>query len=653
MKLLSMVLKNFKGLREVNFNFPDGGNYNIYGTNGAGKTTTVDALTWLLFDKDSTDAKDFGIKTIVDGVPLHHAEHSVECVFLMEDGQTVTLKKVYKEKWQQPRGKMEAEFAGHTTGYFIDEVPKSQTEYKKFIGQVVGDEKRFKTLTSPLYFNEKLKDAERRAILMDIIGGVDQDVVIAENLSELAGLKPLLKGRKVEDYKLIVKQSLAKTKKEIDGIEPAIKEHQAMMIPGADPANMGLYQNARKLANNEIITIMKDIAEAHAGTVDTELEKKKAELNKKLWAARDKDDEANRVAKKELHTKAAEVGAKRLEAENRVYGWKKVISRLETDINTCQQNREVLLRHFQVTMQKKFNAKPIETICPTCGQEIPQEGIEAAKAAQNEMERKFNHEKAELLKGINEKGKTNNEAKAEAEKKLAEAKEAMQAAEDDLNAILDEVKEAQKAIDGFKETVSPEVERLEKELAELEKQSNLPDEAVTKRIAELEAKQQEAEKRMAEAQEKLNEIEQSMKHQARIRELQEKEKELSATFTALTKQLWLCDQYSRCLTDHIDRKVGEHFHLARFVMFKDNISNEGVKECCEVQLHGKPYRDLCQTEQMHVGLDIINTLCRYYKMTMPVLIDRSESFITLPETDMQIIRLIVSADDKELRVEKA
>ncbi len=653
MKLLSMKLTNFKGIRQADFQFPDGGNYNIYGTNGAGKTTTVDALTWLLFDKDSTDAKDFGIKTIVDGVPLHHAEHSVECVFLMEDGQTVTLKKVYKEKWQQPRGKMEAEFAGHTTGYFIDEVPKSQTEYKKFIGQVVGDEKRFKTLTSPLYFNEKLKDAERRAILMDIIGGVDQDVVIAENLSELAGLKPLLKGRKVEDFRLVVKQSLSKTKKEVDGIEPAIKAIQSIMISGADASNQGFYQESLEQSTREAETLAQEIAKVKAGTVDTEMEKKKAELNKKLWAARDKDDEANRVTKKELHTKAAEVGAKRLEAENRVYGWKKVISRLETDINTCQQNREVFLRHFQVTMQKKFNAKPIETICPTCGQEIPQESIDAAKSAQAEQERDFNRQKAEQLKEINKQGKVNNEAKAEAEKKLAEAKEAMQAAEDDLNVILDEVKEAQKAIDGFKETVSPEVERLEKELAELEAQANRPDEAAEKRIVELAAKRETKIEKQREARSKLNDIEQNRKCQSKIRELQEKEKELSATFTALTKQLWLCDQYSRCLTNHIDRKVGEHFKLARFVMFKDNISNEGVKECCEVQLHGKPYRDLCQTEQMHVGLDIINTLCRYYKMTMPVLIDRSESFITLPETDMQIIRLIVSADDKELRVEKA
>ena len=652
MKLLSMKLTNFKGIRQADFQFPDGGNYNIYGTNGAGKTTTVDALTWLLFDKDSTDAKDFGIKTIVDGEPLHHAEHSVECAFSMENGQTVTLKKVYKEKWQRPRGKLDAEFAGHTTDYYIDEVPKTQAAYKSFINGIV-DEKKFKVLTNPLYFNEKLKDAERRTILMDIIGGVDQDIVIAENLSELAGLKPLLKGRKVEDFKLIVKQSLAKTKRDIDAIEPAIKEHQAMMIPGADPANMGLYQNARKLANNEIITIMKDIAEAHAGTVDTELEKKKAEINKKLWQARDDEAKANRAAKEKLQKRVDEAAADRLNAENVVYGWDRTIKDLEQEVNSCNRTREQLITAFNNAKKQTFNAEPIESKCPYCGQDIPADKVEAATLKQEEAEKKFNLKRAELLKQINEDGIKNNEAKEVAQQKLTTAVHNRESAVTNLDVKKALEESAKRDLATLPKYVNPDVERLEKELAELEAQANRPDEAAEKRIAELAAKREVAIEKQREAQGKINDIEQNRKCQSKIRELQEKETELSATFTALTKQSFMCDQYSRCLTEYIDRKVGEHFKLARFVMFKDNITNEGAKECCEVQLHGTPYHDLCQTEQMHVGLDIIQTLSRYYGLTMPVLIDRSESFVTLPETDMQIIRLIVSADDKELRVEKA
>lgn len=652
MKLLSMKLINFKGIREVNFNFPDGGNYNIYGTNGAGKTTTVDALTWLLFDKDSTDAKDFNIKTIVDGEPLHHAEHSVECAFLMENGQTVTLKKVYKEKWQRPRGKLDAEFAGHTTEYYIDEVPTSASEFKKYINGIV-DEKKFKVLTNPLYFNEKLKDAERRVILMDIIGGVDQDIVIAENLDELADLKPLLKGRKVEDYKLIVKQSLAKTKKEIDGIEPAIKEHQAMMIAGADASNQGLYENAVKRCTVEIENIIREIAKVKAGTVSTELEAQKAALNQQIFNVLARESQLDMEAKNELQAKLDEARKNRQEAENRAYGFGKIIAENMLIIGQCETRRDALLYEFNEVSKQKFYKKPIETICPTCGQEIQPEKVEEAKARQKEQERKFNLDRAEKLKAINAKGQANNEAKAEAEKKLAEAKQGKQAAEEEMMAKMDAEKKAKEAFAGYNGTILPEHEELEKKLAELEAQINQPDEAFTKRMTELEGAKLAKIQKQRNAEANLNDIAQNRKHQARINELQEKETELSATYTSLQRQSFLCDQYSRCLTDYIDRKVADKFKMARFVMFRDNITNDGAKECCEVQLHGTPYHDLCQTEQMHVGLDIINTLCRYYKMTMPVLIDRSESFITLPETDMQIIRLIVSADDKELRVEKA
>ena len=36
----------------------------MVGVNGVGKTTIFDAFTWLLFGKDSTDRKDFEIKTL-------------------------------------------------------------------------------------------------------------------------------------------------------------------------------------------------------------------------------------------------------------------------------------------------------------------------------------------------------------------------------------------------------------------------------------------------------------------------------------------------------------------------------------------------------------------------------------------------------------
>ena len=63
MRLLSMKLENFQGVKTLSLEFPGGCSGSIYGDNGTGKTTVFNALTWLLFDKASTGVKDFSPKT--------------------------------------------------------------------------------------------------------------------------------------------------------------------------------------------------------------------------------------------------------------------------------------------------------------------------------------------------------------------------------------------------------------------------------------------------------------------------------------------------------------------------------------------------------------------------------------------------------------
>jgi len=61
MKLLSLTLKNFKGIRSFTLD-AQGCDISVFGDNATGKTTLADAFMWLLFDKDSANRKDFEIK---------------------------------------------------------------------------------------------------------------------------------------------------------------------------------------------------------------------------------------------------------------------------------------------------------------------------------------------------------------------------------------------------------------------------------------------------------------------------------------------------------------------------------------------------------------------------------------------------------------
>ena len=55
--------------------------------------------------------------------------------------------------------------------------------------------------------------------------------------------------------------------------------------------------------------------------------------------------------------------------------------------------------------------------------------------------------------------------------------------------------------------------------------------------------------------------------------------------------------------------------------------------------------------KINVGIDIINALSRHYGVTVPLFVDNAEGVTRLEESDTQVIRLVVSEHDKELRLE--
>ena len=126
-RLKQMKLRNFKGIKErdIDFNLLD---TNIYGKNATGKTTLVDAFTWLFFNKDSSGASDFDVKTKTpNGEYLHNLEHLVEAVVEV-GGTETTFKKVFKEKYTKQRGSTTSSFTVHTTDYFVDDEPRKKKE---------------------------------------------------------------------------------------------------------------------------------------------------------------------------------------------------------------------------------------------------------------------------------------------------------------------------------------------------------------------------------------------------------------------------------------------------------------------------------------------------------------------------------------------
>jgi exonuclease SbcC len=210
--LQSLKLTNFKGIRELVATFNQV--TNISGQNATGKTTLMDAFLWLFFGKDSTDRKDFEIKTLDENnKPYQRLDHEVEGVLIV-DGNELTLRRCYKEKWTKKRGSSEHEFTGHETSYFWNDVPLQQKEYEQKIASLFN-ENIFKLITNTTYFNS-LKWQDRRAVLMQIAGKID-DTEVLERIATVSNKAEVLQitnalnqGKTIDEFK---NQLAAKRKK--------------------------------------------------------------------------------------------------------------------------------------------------------------------------------------------------------------------------------------------------------------------------------------------------------------------------------------------------------------------------------------------------------------------------------------------------------
>lgn len=645
--LLRLSLRNFKGIRDFTLD-TGGGNADVFGDNAAGKTTLFDAFTWLLFDKDSANRKDFEIKTLdKDGNVLHGLEHEVEGVLLV-DGRQISLRKVFSEKWTKKRGSATAEFTGHTTDYYADGVPVKQKEYKDRVDEIVSEDV-FKLLTSPTFFNEQLKWQERRKILLEVCGDVSDDEVIAAN-NALAKLPAVLNGRSIEDHRKVIAARRAEINKELEKVPVRIDEVQRSM-----PDTNGLDEKALQQEINALKERI-DNKEAEAfrlrqGGQIAMKEKRLREIETEMLEIKNR---LQAGVLEKVATKLQEVSALKgqfSELERQISDIKWTIDRNNQRIADHQAEANKLRQQWHVVNGETFEHHA-DTNCPTCGQALPEEQIQAAR---EKALADFNRSKAERLEQITAKGKAStaeaNRLKEEnaalsseieaLEQQLAAKESELHAAESELNDLQAGMTDVEADHDYIAK--KQEAASIQQEIAELRTSIH---EAVAKVQEEIAALKAQAE---ALEQEKAK-FAQVRAAQQRITELSEREKGLAAEYERLEQELFLTEEFIRTKVTMLEERINSKFRFARFKLFRQQI-NGGVEECCETMFGGVPYSGgLNNAARINIGLDIINTLSEHYGFSAPIFIDNAEAVTQLIETHGQQIRLIVSAVDKQLRV---
>ncbi|MBS6986065.1 MAG: AAA family ATPase [Acidaminococcus intestini] len=651
MKLITLTLENFKGIQSFSLD-ANGQNVDVYGSNGCGKSTLFDAFTWLLFGKNSHDEKDFGIKTLDEkGEVIPRIDHKVTAV-IEHDGRQIELSRIYKEKWRKQRGAAEAVMVGNTTEYAYGPVgaatPISAGEYAKAINGLI-DEKIFKLITDPLYFNERLSWQERRQLLMQLCGAVTEEEIVKDN-ADLEEVLNLAAGRDLETTKKGVRAAIRETNKKKDEIGPRIDECRKGLVDinlaGLDDARIDV-----KTIPERIEALRQEKMSKSAMDQKVKAQEELATIKAKIVALKSARETKHQEELRTLMQKEMEAGKAVSEQQVVCDKVNSQVAEAQAALKRIGESVEALRNRFREVFSRVYTKIPIDTICPACGQNLPPERVEKAKAAMEKDEADFKQQRAELLKKIREEGKAKKADLESKQKELTDLEMKAKAADEDMvirRDFRDEFATRAKLL-----KVAPPTEeevRLIQQAMDLKAHMDQPqkdptlaqyDQEIETLIAKLDAA-----KAIIAAADRNNQL------NARIGELLKEEKTLSMHLIDLERQLYLCEQFVREKTDRLSAKLEEKIPNVNFIMFRPNVTNEGIEECCETSYHRVLYKDLNTGARINVGLEIIKALADEYHVTAPIFIDNAESVVKLVDMPSQLIRLIVSENDKTLRVEK-
>lgn len=664
--LKSISLLNFKGIKNLNIEFKE--STFVFGDNGTGKTTIFDAFTWLLFGKDSSDRKDFELKTLDENnVVIPKVNHEVSAILII-DGEQVEVKRTLKENWVKKRGSSEPEFTGNSTEYYWNGVPMQQKEFQIKVSGIMN-EVIFKMITNPMAFNS-MKWQDRRNILLSM-APVDESAIVNGNSEFQKLLNDSKSYKDLSEYQKMILNSIKKAKEDIKEIPVRIAEVERGKPDPEDFESLSIELSDKQRLLDDIESKISDSNLAFQAKLD-EQKDLKIKINNLKSDIQIIENNSRREAENRTKPDTSVLDGlvrekdsieKNIQALN--IGLKSLLERkpfLEKQISTIQSMIEEKRQEWHNENAKEFVFDESNCFCPTCQTEFSADKVNSKR---EDLKDSFLRNKKNNLDSISAKGSSLSSEKKNAENELLQINQRIESDEKDLenynNQLLAIIYTIDYENDRSKETSADHLDVVYESILSL----NTNYESKKQELKELESKLVDipAVDNQALVSEKntlKNDIdglknrlavkEIIEKADERIKQLSNQEKELSDQILSVEKTQFLIEQFNKTRIEALEKSVNEKFQFVKFKMFETQI-NGGESECCEALINGVPFSDANTASKINAGLDIINTLCSFYGVNAPIFIDNRESIVSLIPSESQIINLVVSEPDKKIRVE--
>ena len=650
-KFKKIRIRNFRGLVSFEANL-EGRSVRISGANGLGKSSVADAITWVLFGKDSRRRTAFPIDPVDDeGRIIHNLDVSVELEMLI-DGQPTTLRRRRQEKWVQKRGMTREQLDGHQTTCYIDGRPLPSSDFSSHVDTIVKEE-LFRALTTPDYFPSLPMDQQYR-LLVKIVGMRSLAEIAAKD-EEAMKVVDELGQRSHDQYRQGLSYDLQRTRKEQELIPVRLSEVQGFIeqvkAKGADGKTA---QRHAKGIEEKLRQVTQEI-DSMAGVVRAENARYNdqrayiQQLRQQRAAIEDRIEKQNREART-LHQSLVCKAKEELEAtEERHTAAKTMLGLHERRLKDLEQQLEDFRRRWKEVERLSFSWNAEEAVCPTCGQPLPQDQADQKRV---EAEMRFNERKMQQQDALDEEGKKLAASKQRLQDLSAAAREEMATAERLLPEACERLSKAEAepieqadyhdAADW--QRLSGEIDQRMKELEQTTQAQEPP------QLAALRTEEQAYRKELRLLEQTIDRSKQIDEYVRRERELQKQRTTLSGDIARMQTRLEAAERLQLMEANDLQQRVNELFPSVRFRLSRELLNGREVGHC-ELSVDGVPYSGLSTSERINAGLELINALARHYNIVAPIVIDNAEAVNKVAPTLGQQILLEVSPA-KKLNVEQ-
>lgn len=656
--LKKLSVENYKKFEAREFDFA--GRTEVSGRNRQGKTSLMDAYFDVMTGKLADGTLPNNIRRKVDGEEVDDPVVR-ELVIDVDGTEYVVQKKTKKGK------------SSNTVEYYVNGIKRNKTEYMEILKRIADPDTIAMCSNARVFLNEIQKATAKARETLGGIAGFSETQFRAEH-PEYEWIKNEgVEGDSIEEILKARRRDLRKAKSDVDDIAKQIRKEQSRQVECDETLPAQRDDLLDLLKENEKQEKVLSDASREYDRISIEL----AGLKRSRDALVEKAGKSIRENHDRITSLLYTLKSDKKNAENKLRlaemdleHANKGIERHKAALAQAKKKYTGVLREkwdgdTELTAIRGKEFDPAAAICPTCGQALPEEQVEAAKrkfefnkqstiAKKLEEKEQFEKNKRTKLEQITEDGNEASEGLKTAKETKKEAEAAIEATKKEITSLALEIaeteKEAEKLIPEPDMSGDEEYKAVCGKISALEESLNGIGNGENDRILlsnnrhSLEAKLRDVEAKIktqtARLEEKANNLE----------ALQEEQKKLSQERSNIQQKVDQLTEYSIEKNKALAAVINPHFKHFQF-QFLDYTQDGEPLETCRMICNGIDYANgLNHSDRILCDIDFVMGLQEMNDLRLPVWVDDTESVNSdrIPGLDTQIILLKVS--DGELSV---